>query len=125
MIRNVIVRFPFNGMPKGHRFSYDTEIDLRIPPLIAAGLLADLGEMMDGAVRQNRAVLDRLAAEKPAIISFEMPSIESSTEFGVVGGEGEDQPHAGGAEGESAHDSGGAGGLQGDQGTRPKVAKRR
>lgn len=109
MIRNVRTRFPFNGLPKGHVFSYDPETDQPIVKLIQTGLVEDVTEELNGA----------------QITVFAMPSIESQLRMGEIGGEGEDQLHDGGLEGESTHDAGGAGGLQGDQGTRPKVAKRR
>lgn len=110
MIRFVKTRFPFNGLPKGHVFTYDTLAEDRIPALVEAGILED--------------VTEKVSSSPPAVI-FEMPSIESELEVGEIGGQGTDQPCDGGNSSEQALHPGGKGGLQGDQGTVPKVAKKR
>lgn len=107
MIRTVRTRFGFNGLPKGYVFTYDPETDTKIVRLIEVGILQDV------------------TPETPKTIIFEMPSIESDMEFGVIGGEGEDQSSGGPGEGSGADDAGSPQGLQGDEGTLPKVAKKR
>lgn len=106
MIRTVKTRFPFNGMPKGLKFTYDTETDLHIPRLLAAGVLEDV-------------------TSAPTTIVFEMPSIESAEEVGDIGGEGEDQPSTGGGDDPEADDAPGSQDVLGDEGHGPEVAKGR
>lgn len=108
-MRTVITRFPFNGLPKGKVFSYDPETDTHIVNLIAGGYLSDI------------------TVDEPDAVTrvIEMPSIESNEEFGVIGGEGQDQPSDSGGSGPSAVHAAGQEDVQGDEGTGPKVAKGR
>lgn len=108
MIRQVKVRFPFNGMPKGLIFGYDPETDVRVKTLILAGVLED--------VTMNQG---------PPTIVFEIPSIDSAEEVGDINGEGADQPSPGGDDDAEADDPESPSDLQGNQRAVPKMAIRR
>lgn len=110
MIRTVITRFAFNGLPKDLIFDYDTETDTHIGPLVMGGYLDDITE-----------------AEVPAgsAQSLSMPSIDSQEGFGDISGQGADQPSDGGGDGPEAVDAAGDQDVQGDEGDGAKVAKGR
>jgi hypothetical protein len=118
--RLVITRFPFNGMPKGFTFTYDTETDERIGKLILAGYLSDITERLSPSPLSVEVDL-----VGPPTQIIEMPSIESAEEIGDINGPGADQPFDGGGGGSEVDDAAGTEGMQGDEGAGAKVAKGR
>lgn len=107
MIRTVVTRFAFNGLPKDFIFTYDPEVDIRIANLVLAGYLADI------------------TPEQPETIVFYPAGIDSDGKVGDIGGQGADQPHAGGRDGAEVEPAAGEQGVSGDEGAGPKVAKGR
>jgi hypothetical protein len=99
MIRTVVTVFPFNGMPKNYRFTYDTEADTGIEKFILGGFLKDV-----------------TAESEPETVVLQMPSIESDEEIGDIGGPSADQPSHGRKGRQRAVQASGAEDVQGDQG---------
>lgn len=111
-IRTVKTRFAFNGLPKDLTFTYDTETDCHIEPLVLAGYLADVTPE------------DVIVTQAPRILISPV-GIDSTEKIGDVGGQGSDQPPEGGGGGLAAIQAGGEQDVQGDQGAGAKVAKGR
>lgn len=108
MIRTVKTNLAFNGMPRGYRFTYDPDVDQGIEGLLKSGLLTDITEQPG-----------------PERIVFEMPSIETGEKIGEIDGKGENQSPGGAVDDRSAIDASGDEDVQGNKGTRAKVAKGR
>jgi hypothetical protein len=109
MIRMVMTVFPFNGMPKGLRFTYDTDADTGIEKFVRSGLLKDITEQ----------------EHRPDPTILHMPSIESDEEIGDVGGPSADQSSQGRNRRQRAVQAAGAGDVPGDQGDGTEVAEGR
>jgi len=108
-MRTVKTNFAFNGMPKGLVFTYDTEADTGVEKLVVAGMLSDVTAIDVG----------------PETIVLEMPGMDSTERMGEINGEGEDQSPDGGGDDLPAGDTSGDEDVQGNKGTRAKVAKGR
>lgn len=113
-IRTVVTLFPFNGLPKGHIFSYDTETDHRIVALLRGGLLSDI-------TPEEPAVVD---ATPPTQMIFPV-GIESLEEMGEIGGPDQVEPSDHRGDDGEADDAAGQDRVQGNKSTRSGVAKGR
>jgi len=109
MIRMVMTVFPFNGMPKGLRFTYDTDADTGIEKFVRAGLLKDITEQ----------------EHRPDPTILHLPSIDSDEEIGDIGGPSADQPSPGRKGRQRTVETVGAEDVSGDQGAGSTLAQGR
>jgi hypothetical protein len=109
MIRMVMTKFAFNGMPKGLRFTFDDQADTGVQRFIDGGYLIDITDQ----------------EHRPDATIISMPSIDSNEEIGDIGGTGADQPPQGRKGRQRAVQAAGAEGVPGDQGDGAEVAEGR